>query len=121
LLSGKYGRQRRPEAGRLMENKMYQTRYGDEQVYAVAEEFSDFARANGYEPAALAVAWVRSHPGITAPIIGSRNLAQLDGSLKSIDIEMTPDLREEISAISPAPPPATDRNEERTVHSYKPR
>jgi aryl-alcohol dehydrogenase-like predicted oxidoreductase len=118
LLSGKYGRDRRPGAGRLMENKMYQTRYGDEQVYATAEDFSDFARENGYQPAALAVAWVRSHPGVTAPIIGSRNLEQLNGSLESIAIEMTPELREKISAFSPTPPPATDRNEERTEHRY---
>jgi len=121
LLSGKYGRDRRPESGRLMENKMYQTRYGDQLVYEVADAFTNFARAHGYDPAALAVAWVGSHPGITAPIIGSRNLEQLEGSLKSIDIHMTPELREEISALSPAPPPATDRNEERTPHSYKPR
>jgi aryl-alcohol dehydrogenase-like predicted oxidoreductase len=119
LLSGKYGRDRRPEAGRLVENKMYQTRYGDQHVYTVAEEFSDFARDHGYDPAALAVAWVRSHPGITAPIIGSRNLEQLNGTLKSIDIEITPELREEISALSPTPPPATDRNEERTANTYK--
>jgi aryl-alcohol dehydrogenase-like predicted oxidoreductase len=101
-----------------MENKMYQTRYGGDQVYATAEDFSDFARDRGYEPAALAVAWVGSHPAVTAPIIGSRNLAQLEGSLKSIDIKMTPELREEISAFSPTPPPATDRNEERTPHRY---
>jgi aryl-alcohol dehydrogenase-like predicted oxidoreductase len=118
LLSGKYGRDRRPEEGRLMENKMYQIRYGGDQVYATAENFSDFARDRGYEPAALAVAWVGSHPAVTAPIIGSRNLAQLEGSLKSIDIKMTPELREEISAFSPTPPPATDRNEERTPHRY---
>jgi aryl-alcohol dehydrogenase-like predicted oxidoreductase len=121
LLSGKYGRDRRPETGRLMENKMYQTRYGGEHIYATAEDFSDFARENGYDPAALSVAWVRSHPAVTAPIIGSRNLEQLEGSLKSIDIEMTPDLREKISSFSPTPPPATDRNEERTAHTYKPR
>jgi aryl-alcohol dehydrogenase-like predicted oxidoreductase len=121
LLSGKYGRDRRPETGRLMENKMYQTRYGGETIYATAEDFSDFALENGYEPAALAVAWVRSHPAVTAPIIGSRNLEQLEGSLQSIDIEMTPDLREKISSFSQTPPPATDRNEERSAHTYKPR
>jgi aryl-alcohol dehydrogenase-like predicted oxidoreductase len=83
---------------------MYQTRYGDQHVYAtVAEEFSDFARDHGYDPAALAVAWVRSHPGVTAPIIGSRNLEQLNGTLKSIDIEITPELRDRnLGAVSHA-------------------
>ena len=64
-------------------------------------------------PASLAVAWVVSHPAVTAPIIGARNLAQLEESLGSLEIAMTPELRAEISALSPEPPPATDRSEER--------
>ena len=55
---------------------------------------------------------------MTAPIIGSRNLEQLNGSLKALEIEMTPELRAEISALSPEPPPATDRNDERTMFNY---
>lgn len=112
LLTGKYGRESRPDTGRLMTNSMYQRRYGDNWVYDVAEDFTAFAREHGYDPAALAVAWVGSHPGITAPIIGARNLEQLEGSLKSLEINMTPELRAQVSALSPAPAPATDRNEE---------
>jgi aryl-alcohol dehydrogenase-like predicted oxidoreductase len=52
-----------------------------------------------------------SHPGITAPIIGARNLTQLEGSLAALDLEMTPELRAEISALSAIPPPPTDRTE----------
>jgi aryl-alcohol dehydrogenase-like predicted oxidoreductase len=118
LLTGKYGSERRPESGRLVVNQMYQTRYGADWVYDVAEAFSDFAREHGYDPAALAVAWVGSHPAVTAPIIGARNLTQLEGSLKSLDIDMTADLRAALSALSPEPPPATDRNEETTPTAY---
>ena len=113
LLTGKYGSQLRPESGRLMEKDSYIKRYGDLLYYDVAERFTQFAQAGGYNPAGLAVAWVASHPAITAPIIGARNLAQLEGSLKSLDIEMTPELRDKVSALSPEPPPATDRTEER--------
>lgn len=112
LLTGKYARGVRPQSGRLVENAMYQVRYGAEWVYDVAERFTAFARERGYEPAALAVAWVGSHPAVTAPIIGARNLQQLEGSLKSLEIDMTPELRAEVSALSPEPPPATDRSEE---------
>jgi aryl-alcohol dehydrogenase-like predicted oxidoreductase len=113
LLTGKYSTTGRPASGRLVENEMYQTRYGDAGYYEVAERFTSFARERGLEPASLAVAWVASHPAVTAPIIGARNLQQLEGSLKALDIRMTDDLRAEISALSPEPPPATDRNEER--------
>jgi aryl-alcohol dehydrogenase-like predicted oxidoreductase len=114
LLTGKYGTERRPEHGRLVENKIYQTRYGDEWMYETTDQFAAFARQHGHEPAPLAVAWVASHPAVTAPLIGARNLEQLESSLEAAAIEMTPELRDEISALSPEPPPATDRNEERT-------
>jgi aryl-alcohol dehydrogenase-like predicted oxidoreductase len=112
LLTGKYGPDLRPDQGRLTDNPMYQKRYGQEWVYDVAGDFTLFAQKHGYEPAALAVAWVGSHPAVTAPIIGARNLEQLEGSLKSLEIDMTAELRSEISALSPEPPPATDRLEE---------
>lgn len=118
LLTGKYGPEQRPPTGRLVDNKMYQTRYGAAWIYEVADNFTRFARENGYEPAALAVAWVASHPAVTAPIIGARNLAQLEGSLRALEISMTAELRAAISALSPEPPPATDRNEERTPFRF---
>lgn len=117
LLSGKYGKDRKPASGRLVENKIYQTRYGEEWVYEVAEKFTEFARQHGYNPVSLAIAWVGSHPAVTAPIIGARNVEQLKDAIAAVEIEMTEELRKEISRLSPEPPPATDRSEEKTeVH-----
>ncbi|WP_208427204.1 MULTISPECIES: aldo/keto reductase [Salinibacter] len=118
LLTGKYGVDQRPDDGRLVDNPMYQTRYGADVHYQVAERFTTFAAEQGYDPVSLAVAWVAHHPAITAPIIGARTLAQLEGSLGALDIDMTDDLRAEISALAPTPPPATDRVEERSEHTY---
>jgi aryl-alcohol dehydrogenase-like predicted oxidoreductase len=59
-----------------------------------------------------AVAWVAAHPAVTAPIIGARSAEQLQASLDSMKIEMTPSLHAEIAALSRTPPPATDRSEE---------
>ena len=119
LLTGKYGPEKRPDHGRLTSNKIYQIRYGDAWMYETADAFTQFARDHQYDPAGLSVAWVASHPGITAPIIGARNLQQLEGSLKALEIDMTPELRAEISALSPEPPPATDRNDEKSSESFK--
>ena len=112
-MTGKYGPANKPEAGRLVENPMYKVRYGEDWVYQVAGEFTAFAQARGYDPAALAVAWAAGHPAITAPIIGARSLAQLEVSLQALQIDMTPELRAEISALSLEPPLATDRAEEK--------
>lgn len=114
LLTGKYGVGKRPESGRLLTNKIYATRYGDAANYEVADRFAAFARERGYDPAALAVAWAASHPAVTAPLVGARTTAQLAALLAAETIPMTPELRAEISALSPEPAPATDRNEERT-------
>jgi len=112
LLAGKYTTAQRPEVGRLLQNEMYAKRYQEDIYYEIAENFTNFAAKQGTHPASLAVAWVMAHPGVTAPIIGSRNLDQLEGSLASLDVNMTPDLYEEISSLAPAPSPATDRSEE---------
>ena len=111
LLTGKYGVNKRPEQGRLVEEKRYSDRYGDDMNFAVAERFTAYAKENGINPSTLAVAWAMSHPAITAPIIGARNLEQLEASLAAADVMMTPAWREEISALSVTPQPATDRGE----------
>jgi len=118
LLTGKYGVDDSPSSGRLVENKMYQTRYGAPINYEVADRFSTFAQNHGYNPVSLAVAWVAHHPAVTAPIIGARNVPQLEDSLQALDIDMTNRLRDDISDLSPTPPPATDRVEERSEHTY---
>jgi len=112
LLTGKYAGTT-PETGRLVDNRMYAIRYGDEWIHDAARRFADLARDLGHAPASLAVAWVVAHPAVTAPIIGARNLEQLEDSIRSVEIEMTPDLRAQISALTPEPPPATDRSDER--------
>ncbi len=113
LLSGKYTSQNKPASGRLVENKMYEKRYGEPLYFEIAERFTKYAQEHELHPATLAVAWVMSHPAVTAPIIGARNLEQLAPSLAALDVAMTPAWRSEISALSYEPPPATDRSEER--------
>jgi aryl-alcohol dehydrogenase-like predicted oxidoreductase len=109
LLSGKYSG---AATGRLKSNKMYEARYGEKWMFEVADKFVAFCKQKGLHPVSTAVAWVGAHPAITAPIIGARNLDQLKDSLNAVKIDMTPALRAEITALSPTPPPATDRLEE---------
>ena len=109
LLSGKYLEN---QTGRLTTNKMYQARYAETWAPETAANLARFSKQHGWHPMSVAVAWVGSHPAVTAPIIGARNVEQLRASLDSVKIEITPELRAEISAFSRTPPPATDRLEE---------
>ena len=112
LLSGKYGPARRPDTGRLMENPQYTSRYREHWTFETAAAMTEAAGALGIHPVSLAVAWVAAHPDVTCPIIGARSLEQLGPSLDALQVEMTPALRDELSALSRTPPPATDRLEE---------
>ena len=118
LLTGKYGQNKRPGSGRLVENQMYMTRYADQQMYGVAGAFSALADEFSIDPVSLAIAWVGATPGVTAPIIGARNTDQLKPSLESVNVVVTPELYERISSLSYTPPPATDRNEEQSDFNY---
>ena len=113
LLSGKYSRSNRPAEGRLVSNKDYNQRYGEDWVFETAERFTELAQAKGIHPVSLAVAWAAAHPAVTGPIVGARNVGQLQPSLDSVKIDMTPELHAEIAALSRDPAPATDRLEER--------
>ncbi len=118
LLTGKYAADRRPERGRLVDWKMYQTRYADPAYYAIAGKFSELAAELGHAPATLAVAWVASHPAVTSVLVGGRDVDQVTASLAAIDLELDAATRAKIAALSPEPPPATDRNEEKTAHNF---
>ncbi len=118
LLTGKYGAGKKPERGRLVEWKRYQTRYADPAYYAIAGKVSELAAELGHAPATLAVAWVASHPAVTSVLVGGRDVDQVTASLAAIDLELDAATRAKIAALSPEPPPATDRNEEKTAHNF---
>src|SRR5260221_316164 len=110
LLSGKYSE--KSAQGRIAANKQYAARYGDGWMHEVAEKFTAFCKQRGFHPMSAAVAWVAAHPAVTTPIIGARSVEQLQASLDSVKIPMTPELYAEMAALSRTPPPATDRLEE---------
>lgn len=109
LLTGKYAR---GETGRLTEDEGYASRYGQAWMHEAAVTFSDFANDLGVDSATLAVAWVAAHPSAPLPIVSGRSAAQLAPSLLAESFEMTPELYNQIKAITPTPAPATDRTEE---------
>jgi aryl-alcohol dehydrogenase-like predicted oxidoreductase len=118
LLTGKYNAEQKPQSARLVENKMYTARYADPTYLAIAGRFTALAAELGHHPAALAVAWAASHPGVTSVLIGGRNVEQLAPTLAANQLVLDGATRARISALSPEPPPATDRNDERTSDSY---
>jgi len=63
------------------------------------ERLQALAAARGTDMAALALAWVMSHPQVTAPIIGPRNPTQLEPARRALNINLTSAERQAISQI----------------------
>lgn len=109
LLTGKYAS---GGTGRLTEDDRYAARYGQPFMHAAAQGLAALGARIGTDPATLAVAWVAAHPARPHPILSARSAAQLRASLDGMRFPMDAGLYAEIAALSPTPPPATDRIEE---------
>ncbi|MBS0124880.1 aldo/keto reductase [Thetidibacter halocola] len=109
LLTGKYVS---GGSGRLTEDDRYAERYGLPSMHAAAAELVAIAREVGADTATLAVAWVAANPARPVPILSARSAAQLRPSLEGMRYPMDAALYARLSKLVPAPPPATDRNEE---------
>ncbi|AJE87690.1 aldo/keto reductase [Streptomyces albus] len=55
----------------------------------------------GTDPAEVALAWVASRPGITAPAIGPRTVAQLESALSALELTLSPDTVGELDRLFP--------------------
>ena len=109
LLTGKYVG---GGSGRLTEDDRYAARYGQDVMHQAAHGLTEIATELDTPAATLAVAWAAAHPTGPSPIISARSSAQLAPSLAALTFEMTPALYDRIAALTPKPPPATDRLEE---------
>lgn len=109
LLSGKYAT---GGEGRLTTDARYAQRYSVV-PQGVDAAFARLAAEAGLHPVTLAVAWVMAHPSrIVVPIVSGRDRGQLAPALAAAGLRLEGDLYRAVAALVPAPPPATDRNEE---------
>lgn len=106
LLTGKYTA---GNTGRINTDKGYAIRYGPDWMHQTAADLTALAKRENINPATLAVAWAARHPAVTTPIISARTPEQLQPSLDAISYKIPAALYTEITALSPTPPPATDR------------
>lgn len=109
LLTGKYAQ---GAEGRLTHDAMYTARYGQDWMHRAAVSVSDIAAELGVSPITLAVAWVAHNPKVKAPIISASAPGQLQPSLDAMTFDMDDALYARLTALTPTPPPATDRSEE---------
>jgi aryl-alcohol dehydrogenase-like predicted oxidoreductase len=103
LLTGKYGRGKQaPEGARYADGShRAATSRVTEQLFDALEDLEKLVKDKGVTMSQFALSWVMNQPGVTSPIIGSRNMEQLTDNLKALELEITDDDREKVDAIVP--------------------
>jgi len=79
-----------PDTVRAKSDEVTRTLYPTPDAKVVARNAETAARL-GVAPAQTALAWLLSKPGVTAPIIGTSKLNQLDEAISALDVELSDD------------------------------
>ncbi len=77
--------------------------YNNEYTWRVLDGLHAAAKGTGKTPAQVAINWLLRKPGVTAPIVGARNLGQLEGNLGSVGWELSPEQVAALDAASAVP------------------
>lgn len=68
----------------------------EESNHAIIDAVGKIADARGVSRPQIALAWLRSKPVVTAPLVGANSIEQIDDAVASLNIELT---EEEIRAL----------------------
>lgn len=103
VLSGKYN----PGAAGSAEGRASAKAARIERNIQIAEAVTAVAREAGVAPTQVAIAWVRQQPGVVIPLLGARNLEQLEDNLGAVGFALSAEQvagLDEISQIEPGFP-----------------
>lgn len=70
-----------------------------DEVLGAVQQFAALARGAGHTPATVALAWVLSHPGVSAAIIGATRPEQIEENVKALDVELEPELLRAVEEV----------------------
>ncbi len=74
--------------------------YLDDRGRGIVEAVARAADGLGWSPLEVALVWVRDRPGVTAPIVGARTAAQLDGALGIEELSLPAEIVEALDDVS---------------------
>ena len=76
---------------RAQTDKYAQNMYYADEDFKIVDAVSRVAERRGVKNAQVALAWVLSKPGITAPIIGATKMPQLEDAVAALEIKLSED------------------------------
>ncbi len=100
ILTGKYRPGVEPEAGtRIGDLSRMRDRLTDDKL-ARTERVRAWAEERGHTVAEAAIAWLLAHPVVPSVIAGARRPDQIDANIRAAGWVMTPEERDELTAIA---------------------
>jgi aryl-alcohol dehydrogenase-like predicted oxidoreductase len=57
--------------------------------HAIIDALGEIAEARGVARAQIALAWLRTNPVVTAPLVGASNTSQIDDAVASLSVNLT--------------------------------
>jgi aryl-alcohol dehydrogenase-like predicted oxidoreductase len=78
--------------------------YDNERTWRILDELAAVAREAGRTQAQVALNWLLQRPAVTAPIIGARDLDQLEGNLGAAGWDLDPVLTERLTTVTETGP-----------------
>lgn len=98
ILTGKYD-EGIPPGSRLGKSDVIRERHYTKENIEKVRKFKNIADRIGYSRAQVALAWLKSKPGVSSIILGATKPQQLEENLRALEIELTQDLINEIENI----------------------
>ncbi len=89
FLTGNRTRDDKGPTRRANSDSFAQDWYFLEEDFVVVDHLLEFAAERGDTPAALALAWLLSIPGVVSPIIGSTKVEHIEAACAAVDIELS--------------------------------
>jgi aryl-alcohol dehydrogenase-like predicted oxidoreductase len=99
VLTGKY-RGGVPAGSRAAAGSRNVDEYRRAELAGIVESVSTAAEGLASSPIAVALAWVRDRPGVTAPILGARTLGQLSAALAAQALTLPTEIRQALDDVS---------------------
>ena len=93
------GRVRKGQQSELTRSGAYYAHLSDERRLDVVEQLIPLAEDAGLSLTHMAMAFVIAHPGVSAALLGPRNMQQLDDLLAGADVVLTDEILEQIDRI----------------------
>lgn len=88
-----------PEGSRMTLRPEPYLRWCNDATFAALSAFRSAAADLGVSMAGLALAWLRAHPDVTAPIIGPRRPEHFEPVREALGLDLTDDQHAELSAL----------------------